>query len=146
MRATVAVKCVSPSMTPNKELRPDVQQAPAFLRPVKRPNSGPLGGENRRSVKRYLVPLVFCQVLAPILTDDMIEVVDLSSSGICLSLMAPLELGDVLHLRLSNRQHLCIHEVTLRVTHRRGGGRGLCLAGGEFVEELPPEVLRALLG
>jgi hypothetical protein len=132
-------------MPDKNKTSPGGPKSPGILRQVKRPRSGPLAPENRRTVKRYLVPLIFCQVLAPLLPQAEAGVVHLSTSEICLSLTDRIELGALLRLRLSNRRQLCLHEVVLRVTHRRGGAHGLCLASGIFPEELPHDVLRALL-
>jgi hypothetical protein len=46
-------------------------------------------------------------------------------------------------LHLTNQNHLCLHQVTLRVTHSRA--EGPCIAGGLFLEALPTHVLHALL-
>ena len=54
------------------------------------------------------------------------------------------EAGDVLHLRLCNRAHLCVHDVALRVIHWRGGAGGPWLVGGMLLDPLPPGVLHAL--
>jgi hypothetical protein len=124
---------------------PPEQRPAAILRPLKRPRDGPLGAQNRRGLKRYLVPLILCQVLAPSLADDTAHVVDLSAHGICLSLKDRVPLGAVLHLRLCNREQLCLHDVRVQVTHCRGG-EGYCLAGGMFETELTFDLLRALMG
>jgi hypothetical protein len=70
--------------------------------------------------------------------------VDLSALGACLSVPDDVGVGTVLRLRLSNREQLLGHEVTLRVTHVRRFAGASSLAGGPFGEPLPPSVLAAL--
>ncbi len=125
---------------PDKE-----QRLSAILRPLKRPPDGPLGCPNRRAAKRYHEAALLCQVLAPKLASDIAEIVDFSTTGACLSLKVRVPLNAVLRLRLSNRQQLCLHEVTFHVLHFRGGD-GHCLVGGIFETELSAKVFRALIG
>jgi hypothetical protein len=131
-------------MSDNTNLSPDVEEAPAILRPLKRAAGGPLARTNRRAEKRCRVPLVFCQVLPPALSAGEAAVVDLSARGARLRLEGRVVRGDLLLLRLSNREQLCTHDVTLRVTGSGGAG-SLCLTRGVFVNELPLEVFRSLL-
>jgi hypothetical protein len=70
---------------------------------------------------------------------------DLSAFGACLSVGSRVETGSVLRLRLSNREQLLRHEVTIRVTHAHQPASTFCLAGGPFEEPLPSSVLEALL-
>ena len=112
---------------------------------MKRPATGPLAAKNRRAEKRCPAALVSCQVLHPAQSWVEAEVVNLTARGMCLLLTSTVVAGDVLLVRLSNRQHLCLHEVALRLTHSRGRPGVCCLAGGEFAIELPAEVFRSLL-
>jgi hypothetical protein len=105
---------------------------------------GVLRGE-RRARKRYLAPPLFCRVLAPNLPNGVVAILDVSAGGIGLALPDRVEPGTILRLRLSNRDHLCVHDVELRVVHCWGPPGVPSLAGGPFVHALPHDVLCALL-
>ena len=98
----------------------------------------------RRAGKRYLAPLVWCDVLQPQVLLDA-AVVNLSAQGACIAVPISLPPPTVLHLRLSNREQLCAHVVALRVTHCRGRMGSLYPVGGPFEQPLPIDVLSALL-
>jgi hypothetical protein len=70
---------------------------------------------------------------------------DVSAHGTCLCVRSRVETDTVLRLRLSNREQLLRHEVTLRVTHARRLAEGRWIVGGPFGEPLPPIVLHALM-
>jgi hypothetical protein len=100
---------------------------------------------DRRRGKRYRSLAAFCQVLAPESLSGDALLMDLSALGVCLGVPGRVGVGALLRLRLSNREQLLGHEVTLRVTHVRGRAGAPCLAGGPFEEPLPPSVLHALM-
>jgi hypothetical protein len=100
---------------------------------------------DRRRGKRYRSLATFCQVLAPESLRGDALLMDLSALGACLAVPCRVEGGTLLRLRLSNREQLLGHEVTLRVTHARGPAGAPCRAGGPFAEPLPPRALHALM-
>jgi hypothetical protein len=81
----------------------------------------------------------------PALPDGAATVTGLSERAACLILPCPAEPGAILRLLLSNEAHLCAREASLRVTNRRGLPGGPWRVGGELVEPLPQDALRALL-
>ena len=103
------------------------------------------GRADRRSGKRYRFLAASCQVLAPAPHRGDALLMSLSALGACLSMPGRVEVGTLLRLRLSNREQLLGHEVTLRVTHVRGLAGAPRLAAGPFEEPLPPSVLHALI-
>jgi hypothetical protein len=131
-------------MSDNSNLPTGGPRPPVVFRPAPRPPASRLARKDRRAEKRCLAPQVLCQVLPSALPVGEAVVVNLSTRGAYLRLEGRVATGDMLLLRLSNREHLCIHEVTLQVTHT-GGAAGHFLAGGQFVNELPPHVFRSLL-
>jgi hypothetical protein len=100
---------------------------------------------DRRLVRRYRPAAAFCLVLGPATPPGNIPLVNLSPLGACLCLPGRVEVGAVLRLRLSNREQLLSHEVTLRVTHARQDAEGDWLAGGAFEVPLPRRVVEALV-
>jgi hypothetical protein len=100
---------------------------------------------DRRRGKRYRFLAACCQVLAPAPHSGDALLLSLSALGACLRMPGGVAVGTLLRLRLSNREQLLAHEVTLRVTHVRGRAGALCLAAGPFEEPLPPSVLHALM-